>query len=163
MIPMTAKNQRLTMEPNRKHQRYQRIREQLLELLTVTEDRTARMASIVALLHHKIDYFSWTGFYRLIDGKLLVGPYQGFLACQNLKKDTGVCWAAVNQKKTIVVPDVNKFPGHIPCDGRSKSEIVVPCNNEQGDVFAVLDVDSSDYSSFDDVDARELENIVKLL
>ena len=151
------------MEPNRKHERYQRIREQLLELLTVTDDHTARMATIVAVLHHKIDYFFWTGFYRLIDGELLVGPYQGFLACQNLKKDSGVCWAAVNRKKTIVVPDVNKFPGHIACDGRSKSEIVVPCNNEQDDVFAVLDVDSSDYGSFDDVDAQELENIVKLL
>lgn len=146
-----------------KHRRYQRIEEQLSNLLDVTDDPIARMATVVALLHHKMDYFFWTGFYRLIDGELLVGPYQGALACQNLRKDSGVCWAAVNQNQTIVVPNVEEFPGHIACDASSKSEIAVPCRNGRGSVFGVLDVDSASLNSFDQVDAEQLTKIVALL
>jgi L-methionine (R)-S-oxide reductase len=151
------------MDPDKKQQRYQRIYHQLSELLTATNEPVARMATIASLLHHKMDYFFWTGFYRLVGGQLLVGPYQGPLACQNLKKDSGVCWAAANRNETIVVPDVNKFPGHIACDSRSKSEIVVPCRDTQGQVFAVLDVDSTLLNSFDQIDARQLEEIVSLI
>ncbi len=121
------------------------------------------MATINAVLHHKMDTFFWTGFYLLQDGKLQVGPYQGALACINLAKDTGVCWAALNQEKTMVVPDVHNFPGHIACDSRSQSEVVVPVRNKQGELVAVLDVDSDKLNSFDEVDAEWLEKIVELV
>jgi GAF domain-containing protein len=121
------------------------------------------MATIVAVLHHKMDYFFWTGFYLLQDGKLQVGPYQGSLACINLAKDTGICWAAINSKKTLVVNDVEAFPGHIACDSRSKSEIVIPLKDIRGSIVGVMDVDSSIHDSFDDVDAEWLKNIVSLV
>jgi len=121
------------------------------------------MATINAVLHHKMDTFFWTGFYLLQDGKLQVGPYQGALACINLAKDTGVCWAALNQEKTMVVPDVHNFPGHIACDSRSQSEVVVPVRNKQGELVAVLDVDSDKLNSFDEVDAEWLEKMVELV
>ena len=91
-----------------------------------------------------------------------MGPYQGPVACQELEKNKGVCWAGVNQKKTIIVPDVEKFPGHIPCDSRSRSEIVVPLV-EDGTVVGVLDVDSKSLDSFDKTDAESLERIVGML
>jgi GAF domain-containing protein len=121
------------------------------------------MATIVAVLHHKMNYFFWTGFYMLTEGELIVGPYQGPVACILLKKDTGVCWAGINQKETIVVPDVEKFPGHIACDSRSQSEIVVPLRDPSGKILGILDVDSSSLNSFDHVDAAWLEKILKLL
>jgi GAF domain-containing protein len=142
---------------------YQRIEKQLAKLLAKSADPVARMATINALLYHKIGYFFWCGFYRLIDGELVVGPYQGPLACMKLARDKGVCRAALNAKKTLIVPDVEKFPGHIPCDARSKSEIVVPLFDQKGEVWAVLDVDSDKPGSFDEDDARGLEAIVKLV
>ena len=110
----------------KKTQRYERIFDQLKELLIKSNNIDARMCTIVALLHHKIDYNFWTGFYCLNEGKLIVKTYQGAVACMELKKDTGVCWAAINANETVIVPDVEQFPGHIACDSRSKSEIVVP-------------------------------------
>jgi L-methionine (R)-S-oxide reductase len=151
------------MDQLKKEGRYERLYAQLQELLTKTTDTTARMATVAAVLHHKMDYFFWCGFYRLVDGELTVGPYQGPLACQVLQKNTGVCWAGVNQAKTLIVPDVEKFPGHIACDSRSKSEIVVPLRNKQGAVNAVLDVDSTSLSSFDETDKEWLEKIVELI
>jgi len=151
------------MDSNKKQQRYQRMYKQLADLLAITDNVISQMATAVAVLHHKTNASSWTGFYQLVDGELTVGPYQGLLACQKLEKDAGVCWAAVNQKKTILVDDVNKFPGHIACDQKSKSEIVVPCMNGAGEVFAVLDIDSYSYNSFDQNDAEGLEKIAKLI
>lgn len=121
------------------------------------------MSTVVAVLHHKMEYFFWTGFYMLVDGELIVGPYQGPVACILLKKNTGVCWAGVNQAETIVVPDVHEFPGHIACDSRSRSEIVVPLFGYRGEVIGVLDVDSKDLASFDETDALWLEKIVALI
>jgi GAF domain-containing protein len=121
------------------------------------------MATAVAVLHHKMEYFFWTGFYLLQDGKLLVGPYQGPVACQELAKDKGVCWAGIHQNQTIVVPDVHQFPGHIACDSRSNSEIVVPLRNSKKEIIGVLDVDSKDLGSFDEIDAKWLEKIVELI
>ena len=121
------------------------------------------MATIVAVLHHKMDYFFWTGFYLLDDGELIVGPYQGSLACIKLKKDTGVCWAGINKGETIIVPDVHEFPGHIACDSKSKSEIVVPLRDNKGKIIGVLDVDSKDYDSFDEADKEGLERICTLI
>lgn len=121
------------------------------------------MATIVAVLHHKMDYFFWTGFYLLQDGKLQVGPYQGSLACINLAKDTGVCWAGVNSRQTVLVDDVHAFPGHIACDSRSQSEIVVPVFDQSDRLVGVLDVDSSALASFDETDKVWLEKIVLLV
>lgn len=151
------------MEKQKKTGRYKRVCTQLENLLTKTSDNIARMATVAALLHAKFDYYFWCGFYRVVDGQLVVGPYQGPLACQILEKNKGVCWAAVNQNKTIIVPDVHHFPGHIACDSRSNSEIVVPLFDKAGQVVAVLDVDSKDFNSFDETDALFLEKIVKMM
>ena len=121
------------------------------------------MLTIVAVLHHKMAYYFWTGFYLLEDGELIVGPYQGPVACILLQKNTGVCWAGINDGKTIVVPDVHKFPGHIACDSRSRSEIVVPLRNADGAITGIFDVDSKDAASFDEVDAEWLEKIITLI
>ncbi len=121
------------------------------------------MSTIIAVLHHKVDYFFWTGFYFLMDGKLQVGPYQGSLACIDLAKDTGVCWAAINKKETLIVADVEAFPGHIACDSRSSSEIVVPLYNERNELCGVMDVDSRELNSFDETDAFWLEKISNLV
>jgi L-methionine (R)-S-oxide reductase len=151
------------MDKNKKQGRYNRIYKQLEGLLTATKDKTAKMATIAAVLHHKMDYFFWTGFYLLRDGELTVGPYQGPVACLVLKKDTGVCWAGINEKKALVVADVDQFPGHIACDSRSRSEIVIPLKNENGEIYGVMDVDSKELESFDEVDRMNLERIVGLL
>ncbi|MFH0867206.1 MAG: GAF domain-containing protein [Bacteroidota bacterium] len=151
------------MERTGKNGRYKRLYVQLEELVAKSDDEIARMATVSAVLYHKMDYFFWCGFYRLVDGELVVGPYQGPAACQILKKNTGVCWAGINNAETIIVPDVHKFPGHIACDSRSKSEIVVPVKGRTGNIIAMLDVDSCKYNSFDDVDAKCLEMIVALL
>lgn len=93
----------------------------------------------------------------------MVGPYQGPLACLELPANTGVCWAGINSGKSVVVPDVHQFPGHIACDSRSKSEIVIPVKDHEGKIFAVLDIDSNLIGNFDDTDREELERIVGLL
>ena len=146
-----------------KASRYLRILKQLSGLLGQTDDPVAKMATIAALLHHKMDGFLWTGFYILRDGNLIVGPYQGSLACQLLEKDKGVCWACVRNKKPVIVPDVGKFPGHIACDPRSRSELVVPVFNTEGSLTSVLDIDSRLLNHFDRTDAAELEKIVALI
>jgi L-methionine (R)-S-oxide reductase len=152
------------MEPgDKKSRRYSRIKEQLSGLLTRTDDRLARMSTVAALLHHKMDGFFWTGFYFLRGTRLVVGPYQGPVACQELEHGKGVCWAAVNRNGTIVVEDVDKFPGHIACDPRSRSEIVVPVRNEKDEIVAVLDADSNRIGNFDEVDARHLQDIVGMI
>ncbi len=142
---------------------YERVIEQLKELFQKSEDPVARMATINALLYHKLDYYFWCGFYLLKEGELIVGPYQGPLACLKLAHDRGVCWAGVREKKPIIVPDVHKFPDHIACDERSKSEIVVPVFASDGQVFAVLDVDSDRLASFDEADVRYLEKIAGMI
>jgi len=151
------------MEPARKKARYSRLFTQLQELLTRTTDPDARMATVAAVLHNKMECFYWTGFYMLVNGELTVRTYQGPLACQVLKKHTGVCWAVIDRKETIVVPDVHKFPGHIACDSSSESEIVVPLKNKSGRINGVLDIDSRSLNSFDAVDSEWLEKIIALI
>jgi GAF domain-containing protein len=150
------------MTNKQKEGRYRRINEQLQDLLKDKPNAIARMATIVAVLHHKMDYFFWTGFYLLDNGELIVGPYQGSLACIKLKKDTGVCWAGINRGETVIVTDVHQFPGHIACDSRSNSEIVVPLKDNTGKIIGVLDVDSKEFGSFDETDARWLERIIEI-
>ncbi|MBW2277181.1 MAG: GAF domain-containing protein, partial [Deltaproteobacteria bacterium] len=122
--------------------RYERIAEQLAELFAENDEPIARMATAVALLHHKLTHYFWTGFYRLVDGDLRVGPYQGPLACAVLERHLGVCWAAVDRAESVVVSNVHEFPGHIECDARSNSEIVVPLRDANSEIVGVLDVDS---------------------
>ena len=142
--------------------RYQRIREQLAQELDKCDELITRMATAVALLHHKQTHFFWTGFYRLVQGQLLVGPYQGSLACQVIPPGQGVCGAAFSRGETVIVPDVHAFPGHIACDARSRAEIVVPCRS-RGELVAVLDVDSERLGAFDATDAEQLEAVVGLV
>jgi GAF domain-containing protein len=151
------------MNEEKKRQRYERIYKQLEAILAPHDDPTASMATIAAVLHHKFDYFFWTGFYLLRNGELIVGPYQGPVACILLKKNTGVCWAGINGKEAVIVPDVHNFPGHIACDSRSNSEIVVPLKNPDGSIAGVLDVDSRELDSFDEIDRSGLEKILTLI
>lgn len=148
---------------SRKSGRYLRIRKQIESLFEKHPGLQERMATLNALLYHKMDHFFWVGFYLLRDDHLIVGPYQGPLACLELEKDKGVCWAGINRNTTIVVPDVHAFPGHIACDSRSKSEIVIPLRDKEGKVIGVLDIDSDQHACFDDTDARHLEELVGLL
>ena len=125
-------------------------------------DSVARMANLAALIAKKMHFF-WTGFYRVIDSELVLGPFQGTAACFRIGFGKGVCGTAWKQKKTIVVPDVEEFPGHIACSSESKSEIVVPVFNEKGDVTAVLDIDDNQYATFDNTDAAWLEWLAALV
>jgi L-methionine (R)-S-oxide reductase len=146
-----------------KLEQYNRIYLQLEELFNSTEDVVSRMSTMAALLHHKMKGFFWTGFYMLNNDELCVGPYQGSLACLKLEKGKGVCWTAINRKETIVVDDVHAFPGHIACDSRSNSEIVVPVFDKADILIGVLDVDSTNFAQFDETDKVSLQKIVKLL
>ncbi len=149
------------MTDTRKEGRYQRIRQQLGEELAKSDDPLARMATAIAVLHHKQPHFFWTGFYRKQGDSLVVGPYQGSLACQTIASGKGVCGTAAAEDRTLVVPDVHAFEGHIACDARSRSEIVVPYHDPTGAVAGVLDVDSTTPAAFDETDARHLEAIVR--
>lgn len=120
------------------------------------------MATINSVPAGAFEHFFWTGFYRLLDGRLVVGPYIGTVGCLRIELGRGVCGTAAARRETIVVPDVHAFPGHIACDPRSKSEIVVPVFDAAGDLIAVLDVDSDQPDAFDDEDRRGLEKIVTL-
>jgi GAF domain-containing protein len=143
--------------------RYRRVAAQLEELYAEVTDPIARMGSAAALLHHKMPHFFWTGFYRLVDGDLVVGPYQGPLACMVLERHTGVCWAAVDRGESILVPDVHAFPGHIACDARSRSEVVVPVRDRDGETRAVLDVDAEKPDAFRETDVEGLQVIGDLI
>ena len=151
------------MEENKKAGRYERIYKQLQDLVRKSDNTQARMATIIAVLHHKMDYFFWTGFYLVQNGEMIVNSYQGPVACQTLEKNNGVCWAAFNKEETVIVEDVHEFSGHIACDSRSNSEIVVPLKNKAGELIGVLDVDSKEKASFSKVDAVSLEKILKLI
>ena len=147
--------------------RYERMAAQLEELFTngpkATDDPIARMATITAILQHKMPHFFWTGFYRREGHQLIVGPYQGPLACAVLPGTEGVCWACMKEKKTILVPDVHAFEGHVACDSRSRSEIVVPVREPAGNIVAILDVDSDQPDAFSKTDRAGLEKIVGLI
>ena len=127
-----------------------------------TLDDIALMATINSVLANRFDAFFWTGFYRVCGDRLVVGPYIGTVGCLQIEFGRGVCGAAAERRETIVVDDVNAFPGHIACDPNSKSEIVVPVLDRDGALIAVLDVDSDRPAAFDDDDRAGLERIVAL-
>ncbi len=141
---------------------YERLRELQLLLLEGSTDVIAGMATTSALLHHAFGHL-WTGFYRVVEpGRLLrVGPYQGSLGCLDITFGRGVCGTAAAEQRTIVVPDVHAFPGHITCDARSQSEIVVPVFASDNSLLAVLDIDSGEKAMFDHDDAAGLEALMQ--
>ena len=143
--------------------KYDRLYKQIGQYVQTTDDIWARLATMEAVLHHKMQSFFWTGVYALIDDELIVRSYQGPVACQKLKHHTGVCWAAVNSGETMIVGNVEEFPGHIACNSMSKSEIVIPIRDREGRIFACLDVDSDRLNAFDDEDEQGLKKILTLL
>ena len=145
-----------------KIEKYRLLTEQIRALIDGETDSIAVMANICAAIHETMRFF-WTGFYRVIGRELVLGPFQGPVACMHIGFGRGVCGTAWEQRKTIVVPDVEQFPGHIACSSLSRSEIVVPVFSKNGDVVAVLDIDSRELSTFDDIDRQYLEGIVELL
>lgn len=150
--------------PDDKAARYAEVEVEILAVLDGESNRTARMATVASMLNDAFDHFFWTGFY-LVDpnraDELVVGPYQGTLGCLRIAFGRGVCGAAAAQRQTQVVDDVHAFPGHIACDSRSESEIVVPVFDAAGDLIAVLDVDATEKSAFDQVDALALERLMR--
>jgi GAF domain-containing protein len=127
-----------------------------------TLDEIALMATINSVLANRFDHYFWTGFYRVCGDRLAIGPYIGTVGCLQIEFGRGVCGTAAAKKATIVVPDVNQFPGHIACDPNSRSEIVVPVFDRDRNLIAVLDVDSDQLNAFDDEDRVGLERIVGL-
>jgi L-methionine (R)-S-oxide reductase len=140
---------------------YEELKGHADAILEGIADPIAAMATIAALVHHAFGHL-WTGFYRVVDpGVLLrVGPYQGSLGCLDITFGKGVCGTAAAEMRTLIVPDVGKFPGHITCDARSRSEIVVPVLGPRGDLIAVFDVDSEHLDAFNEEDQRGLELLV---
>jgi L-methionine (R)-S-oxide reductase len=144
-----------------KREAYDQLADHLDAVLSGIDDDVAEMATVSCLVHHAFGHL-WTGFYRVADpGRLLrVGPYQGTLGCLEIAFGRGVCGTAAAEGRTVVVEDVHAFPGHIACDGRSASEIVVPVYGPDGELIAVLDVDSERRGAFDEEDRAGLERIV---
>ena len=144
-----------------KSEAYAELEGHMASVLAGIDDEIAVMATLSCLLHYGFGHL-WTGFYRVVEpGRLLrVGPYQGTLGCLEIAFGRGVCGTAAAGRHTVVVPDVEAFPGHIACDGRSRSEIVVPVLRADGTLLAVLDIDSEHPATFDDADRMALERIV---
>ena len=144
-----------------KAEAYAQLQQHCDAVLAGVRDEIAEMATLSCLLHHAFGHL-WTGFYRVVEpGRLLrVGPYQGTLGCLDIAFGRGVCGTAAAERRTVVVDDVHAFPGHIACDGRSRSEIVVPVLGSDGALLAVLDVDSERLAAFDDTDRVALERLV---
>ena len=138
---------------------YKELIPQAESLLEGETDEIASMANLAALLHRAFGFW-WTGFYRVVGDELVLGPFQGPVACIHIPYGRGVCGTAWKRNETVVVPDVEEFPGHIACSSESRSEIVVPVRR-QGQVVAVLDIDSKELAAFDDTDREFLETIVK--
>ena len=144
-----------------KEEQYSLVYKQIASLIAGENDAVSVMANISAMLHDSFGFW-WTGFYRVEGGELLLGPFQGPVACMHIGYGKGVCGTAWKEHRTVVVPDVEQFPGHIACSSESRSEIVVPVV-QKGAVVAVLDIDSRELETFDEVDAQWLEKIVLLL
>ena len=141
-----------------KEKKYNDIYQSAKALLADETDMIAKMANICALLHSEFGFW-WTGFYRVQNSELILGPFQGPIACMHIAYGRGGCGTAWKERRTVVVPDVELFPGHIACSSESRSEIVVPVFHGD-DIIAVLDIDSRELATFDDTDARWLERMV---
>ena len=144
-----------------KEQKYELLYKQIEALVQGESDPIANMANMAAMIHHTFGFW-WTGFYRVAGDELVLGPFQGPLACSRIGYGRGVCGTAWKEQTTQVVPDVEQFPGHIACSSLSRSEIVVPVRRGE-DIVAVLDIDSEHLATFDTIDKEWLEKIVRLL
>ena len=151
-----------TMIKMDKIEKYQLLTEQIRALIEGETDSVAVMANVSAIIHETMEFW-WTGFYRVKDGELVLGPFQGPVACMHIRYGKGVCGTAWKEQRTIIVPDVEQFPGHIACSSLSRSEIVVPVFSKGGEVVAVLDIDSKELSTFDETDRAYLEEICKMI
>ena len=151
----------LTVSAGTKEEKYQELIPQLEAVISSETDVIANMANMASMLHETFGFW-WTGFYRVVDGMLVLGPFQGPLACTRIRKGKGVCGTAWASGETVVVPDVEQFPGHIACSSESRSEIVVPVFKGSA-IVAVLDIDSRELSTFDETDRKYLEKAVTLL
>lgn len=154
-------SEQLIIQGETKQERYEALLPQIKAVVEDESDLIANMANVAAMLHETFGFW-WTGFYRVEDEELVLGPFQGPMACTRIRKGRGVCGTAWLKEATQVVPDVDKFPGHIACSSASRSEIVVPIFHE-GKVIAVLDIDSERLNTFDETDRQNLEQIVKML
>lgn len=151
----------LVIEQGNKEEQYKVLLPQIEALLAGEPDIIANMANVSAALKQTFNFF-WTGFYRVKGDMLVLSPFQGPIACTRIKYGKGVCGTAWKEARTIIVPDVDKFPGHIACNAASKSEIVVPLLKD-GNVIAVLDIDSDRLNCFDETDSAYLEKISNLI
>jgi len=147
---------------NNKREKYEELLPQLAALIEGETDETAVLANVSAALATEFDWW-WTGFYLVRGGELLLGPFQGPVACYHIAYGRGVCGTAWKEERTVVVPDVEQFPGHIACSSLSRSEIVVPVRDRQGTIRGVLDIDSKNLSAFDDIDRQYLEQVVEII
>ena len=146
-----------------KEEKYEALLKQIESVVADESDLIANMANVASMIHETF-HFWWTGFYRVIsDKELVLGPFQGPLACTRIRKGRGVCGTAWAEAKTQVVPDVDLFPGHIACSSASRSEIVVPLFDEQDEVYAVVDIDSAELNTFDETDKLYLEKISNIM
>mgnify|MGYP003466052617 FL=1 len=141
-----------------KAERYEQLLPQIKALIADETDTVANLANICAVLKYNMPGFFWVGFYSIKGDELVLGPYQGPLACTRIQLGKGVCGAAALRRETIIVPDVDKFPGHIACSSLSRSEIVIPLYNGD-DVVGVLDIDSDELNMFDEIDKKYLEEL----
>lgn len=153
--------EKLIISGDSKAEKYEVLYKQIKELVGYETDEIANMANISSMIHETFG-FLWTGFYRVVGEELVLGPFQGPLACSRIKFGKGVCGTAWKEECSLVVPDVEQFPGHIACSSLSRSEIVVPVLSD-GVIVAVLDIDSREFSTFDEEDRFWLEKIVSLL
>ena len=154
-------SEQLFIQGETKQERYEALLPQIKAVIEDESDLIANMANVAAMLHETFGFW-WTGFYRVVGEELVLGPYQGPMACTRIKKGRGVCGTAWQKEETQVVPDVDKFPGHIACSSLSRSEIVVPVKQGE-DIIAVLDIDSAELNTFDHTDRHFLEEIVSML
>ena len=145
-----------------KKEKYILLEEQIRSLIEGETDSVAVMANVCAAIQETMGFF-WTGFYRVQGDELVLGPFQGPVACMHIPFGKGVCGTAWQREETIVVPDVEQFPGHIACSSLSRSEIVVPVFSQAGEVVAVLDIDSKELATFDETDRYYLETICRLI
>jgi GAF domain-containing protein len=141
---------------------YEELLNEVKSFIQDENDKIACMANVAALIHERFGFW-WTGFYRVIGEELVLGPFQGPVACTRICKGRGVCGTSWNEARTVIVPNVHEFPGHIACSSLSNSEIVVPVFDECGNVTGVLDIDSRDFDTFDETDAEWLEKICRLI
>lgn len=158
---MTAMAEQLIIEGDTKEARYAALLPQIRSVVAAEPDPIANMANVAAMLHETFGFW-WTGFYRVQGDTLVLGPFQGPMACTRIRKGRGVCGTAWAEAATQVVPDVELFPGHIACSSASRSEIVVPVWRE-GQIAGVLDIDSAELATFDETDRHWLERIAALL